>query len=747
MVEGAIAMLQTYIPFLPKDAEPMNNHVAIRRHGGRIEFYTASGPIYSCSEDDAYGIRLAQGIIVSQTKTTTAELSRALGVDKSTVWRNLKTYEKRGPAGLVTDSKRNRSAYKLNGKTKGQVQRLLNAGCSLSAAAKQAGITEGCIRYAIKQGTILRCVQEEDGPQPEQALKGPSDRSTEDSNCAIGIGAKREMERLAASTGKLIEAVPRFVASEAVQYAGVLLALPALARLGLLQAGKKAYGALGKGFYGLQSVLLTLAFMSLLRIRTPEQLKQCNPGELGIVLGLDRAPEVKTLRRKLREMGLRQRAGTFLSSLSERWAAQDREQIGLAYIDGHVRAYNGRKHKLPKTHVPRRRLCMPATTDFWVNDAKCEPLFFVTAEANDSLLSMLEREIIPELKRLAREGDRVTLVFDREGWSPKSFRRWSKAGVDVITYRKGKYDPWPEHCFIEIASQVRGRSVKYLLGERSIKIKKGFWVREVRRLCDDGHQTSIITTRQDIDSEQIARRMFMRWNQENFFRYMREEYALDHLVTNGVEPADVERLVPNPVKKEKQKVIANLKRKLDRRKKEYGTKALENDETRRRTMRGFNIANSGQKKGMLELEQQIQSLNAELKQVPDRIALKHLLAEHEIVRLETERKMLTDGLKMICYRAETCLLDLIAPFFARNNDEGRAFLKSVFRHPADIVPDTKSKLLAVKFNTMSTPRANSALKQLCDIMNRESYAYPGTGMKLVFTAECDAIEITGGQEP
>jgi hypothetical protein len=451
-------------------------------------------------------------------------------------------------------------------------------------------------------------------------------------------------------------------------------------------------------------------------------------------LGLDRAPEVKTLRRKLREMGLRDKAGEFLSFLSKRWAEEDKDVIGFAYIDGHVRAYHGRKRKLPKTHVARRRLCMPATTDFWVNDANCEPLFFITAEANDSLLSILDKEIIPELKSLAGKGNRVTLVFDREGWSPKSFEKWFKADIDVITYRKGKYDPWPEHCFTETKSRVRGKVVTYLLGERSIKMKN-FWLREVRRLCDNGHQTSIITTRQDSDCEQIARRMFFRWNQENFFRYMREEYALDHIVTNAVEPADVERLVPNPDKKEKRKVIAKIKRKLENLKKEYGDKAFQNDGTRRPTMRGFNIANSGYKKKIVELDKQIEQSEIELRQLPDKIAVKHLLAEHEIVRLETERKMLTDGIKMICYRAETCLMNLIASFFARNNDEGRTFLKSVFQQSADVIPDELEKKLTVRFHTMSTPRENRALKQLCNIVNKESYAYPGTRMTLIFTTE------------
>ena len=69
------------------------------------------------------------------------------------------------------------------------------------------------------------------------------------------------------------------------------MALPLLAQLGLLDAAKKVYGSLRNGFYGLQATLLTLAFMALLRIKTPEQLKEKSPGELGIILGLDRVPK------------------------------------------------------------------------------------------------------------------------------------------------------------------------------------------------------------------------------------------------------------------------------------------------------------------------------------------------------------------------------------------------------------------------------------------------------------------------
>jgi transposase len=726
-------VLQNHIPFLPKGAEPVNDHVAIYRHSDQIEFFTASGPIYSCAENDLYGFRLAQGIIVKQTQTTASQLANALGVNRSTVYRNSKKYEEGGAASLLIE-KGNRGAYKLSGKKRRQVQTLLNKGYSLKVAAKQAGVTEGCIRYAIGKGTIVREKQPSNTKESNRKPKSTSERSTEDTNCAIGIGAKREGERVLASIGKLVEAAPSFSANEGVRHAGVLLALPVLANLGFLEAGKKVYGALQKGFYGLQAVFLTLAFMAFIRVKTPEQLKGRSPGELGIVLGLDRCPEVKTLRRKLKEIGLCNRAGVFMSYLTKRWTDQDKDMIGVVYIDGHVRPYHGRKYKLPKTHVARRRLCMPATTDFWINDAKCEPLFFVTAQANNSLLSMIDKEIIPKLRSLAGKGNRVTLIFDREGWSPEFFEKWFKAGFDVITYRKGKYDPWPEECFVEVESDVRGKAVKYLLGQRSVKVGKNFWMREVRRLCDDGHQTSVMTTRQDLDIEQIARRMFFRWNQENFFRYMREEYALDHLVTNEVEQADVDRLVPNPAKKVKKKEIAKLKQELEKLKKEYGDRALNNDETRRPTMRGFNIANPGYKKKIISFEQQIDNAQNDLKQIPDKIPVKQLMEKHEIVRLETERKVLTDAVKMACYRAETALLNLIGPHFARNNDEGRAFLKSVFQQPADIIPDEDRGILNVEFHTMSNPRSNEALKELCETINEQSYVYPGTKLKLVFKA-------------
>jgi len=218
----------------------------------------------------------------------------------------------------------------------------------------------------------------------------------------------------------------------------------------------------------------------------------------------------------------------------------------LLYVDGHVRPYHGRKHKLPKTWVARRQLAMPATTDFWIHDGLSGPLLFVTAPANDGLLSMLDKSVLPEIEALLGSERRVTVVFDREGWSPKRFERWHERGIDVITWRKGTYAPWPQESFMPARVEVAGRTRTFRLAEGTLMLSNGFEVREVRCLDKKAHQVSVITTRWELPMAEVAAPMFARWNQENYFRYMRHEFALDHPPTNAVEAADPDRLVPNP---------------------------------------------------------------------------------------------------------------------------------------------------------------------------------------------------------
>ena len=137
----------------------------------------------------------------------------------------------------------------------------------------------------------------------------------------MGRGATATIERLAASLGKLDEAAPRFEPVLDVSKGGVLLALPALLVCGLLPHSGKIL-RLPAGFYGLKTIFLLLAFMALARLKSIEALRYYSPGEWGKLLGLDRAPEVRTLRAKLKTLADQEQAFSRSSELCQEWKAE-----------------------------------------------------------------------------------------------------------------------------------------------------------------------------------------------------------------------------------------------------------------------------------------------------------------------------------------------------------------------------------------------------------------------------------------
>ena len=728
--------LQHHMSLIPSGAELINEHLAFMSEDEVLTFFDASGPIFSCREDDEQAKRFAAAMLTSKKLKLAKpiEIARVLERHRSRIHDFRKRYREGGMQALEVQKRGPRGATKLKGIVLARAQKYLNEGKSNRKVAEMVGVGEQTIRKGLKEGRLRR-PEKKTPVEQEQAAQAPStprERSDVDATCAGGVATKREAERFLASQGEIMEAPPVFEPAQSVAKAGVLVSLPALMGQGLVEVGVKLYGGLKNGYYGLTSVLLTFGFMAMLRIKSTEQLTNHAPGEFGQILGLDRSPEMKTLRRKLAELSERNKALEFSGAFSERWALQEPEALGYLYIDGHVRPYHGRTHTLPKTHVQRRRLCMPATTDYWVNDANADPLMFVTAPANEGLLKMMDEELIPQIRSLAGAERRVTLIFDREGWSPKSFEKWSKKGFDVITYRKGKYRAWQRRCFEEVKVEVQGRKVSYLLAERTVRVAKGFRMREVRRLCDDGHQTSVMTTRKDLGIEQVAVRMFSRWQQENFFRYMRHEFALDHLPANAVEPADPERSVPNPEVKEKKKQVAKLKARLAKAEQAYGQKAHDNPESERRTVRGFKISHAQLGREIKDLREKIETLEAERKALPDRVPVRDVMDGEPVVQLERERKIITDTIKMVAYRAESQLANVVGPLLPYRDDEARKFMRQVFELPADLIPDYERKELTIRLHSMANPRSNRALAALCEVLNDTQTRYPGTDLTLVY---------------
>ena len=286
----------------------------------------------------------------------------------------------------------------------------------------------------------------------------------------------------------------KFEEGQALGHAGVLFLLPSLLAQGLLKT-KEVYTWPSKVYYSLESIVLTLAFMALLRIKNPEQLKQCKPGEIGRVIGLDRIPEMRCLRSKLQLLTSQKQAMPLNNLLVDYWYNEGPSgDASFLYIDGHVRIYYGNKANLPVKYISRQKLCLNATSEYWVNDAKGMPVMMVMGELTEKLQTVIEEQIIPQLQKtkLLADGPMVanqplcTFVFDREAYQPAFFKRlWEKHKIAIITYRKNVKDKWPDESFEIIDVEVMQQTVNMQLCELGSQLG-GNWFRVVRRLVVAG---------------------------------------------------------------------------------------------------------------------------------------------------------------------------------------------------------------------------------------------------------------------
>ncbi len=713
----------------PENIRVINHRCLIRTQDGYCVVMVSGIVLAHYAPTDRMAQAHAMVSLVEQGWADQLEVARAFNQSARTVRRQQRRFEDGGLAALGCSNGYPPGRARVPAVRQELVHKLKANGHSNCAIARRLGVSEAAVRKLLRRlGWKDSSTQSQFSLEPMQnsnpnlsALASPATSlRSADTN-----PADRRGDRLLAYLGLLDDAAPLFGSGTGIPRAGVLLALPALLAGGVLECAHQIYGSLGPAFYGLRTSLLTLRLMALWRIKRPEGLKEHSPQDLGRVLGLDRAPEVKTLRRKLAQLAACGRAAQFGRALAERRVKLRAKAVGFLYVDGHVRVYHG-QHRLPKAHVARMRLSMPATSDYWINDTAGDPLFVVTAEANAGLVKMLPG-ILAQVRSLVGKR-RVTVVFDRGGYSPKLFQQILAAGFDLLTYRKGRYPRIPRKCFRAHRTRQNGRMIHYDLADQEVRLWKGkLRLRQVTRRMDNGHQTPILTSRRDLPPAQVAYHMFERWRQENFFKYLREEYALDALAEYAAVPDDPTRDVPNPAWAAADAQLRQAQADLDRLQAEYGLEALTNLEQQRPTMRGFKIAQGKLGQKISSARQRVMQLGARRNKLPRRVPVQ-AVTDAPVVKLAPERKHLTNLIKMVASQAESDLFRMIAPHYRRVDDEGRTLIQSALASAADI--EVTDQELRLTLAPMSSAHKTRAIAALCEELNKSDTVFPGSNLRV-----------------
>ncbi len=566
----------------------------------------------------------------------------------------------------------------------------------------------------------------------------------------MGVGAQDVLGRVAASIGDLESVAPEFLAVVDVPKGGVLFALPALLAMGLLKYTEQFF-KLPKGYYGLDSLLLLLAFMALTRLKSIESLRYSAPGEWGKLLGLDRIPEARTLRNKVHLLTQDDQAKGWRAELCRYWMELAPEQVGVLYIDGHVRVYNGQQTQLPKHHVARQKLCLRATTDYWVNAMDGQPFMVINKVVDPGLIKVIENDIVPELEeRVPKQTERTsaatlpyphkfTLVFDREGYSPEFMARMKTKQVAVLTYHKHPGENWPESEFNEQTLILpTGETTQVKLAERGVCLSNGLWVREIRKLSERGHQTAVLATDYQANLTVIGARIpsaklrtgLARWSQENYFKYMREHYGLDKLADYSTEEITEPMQVVNPAYRDLDGKVRSQVGKLSRMMAQFGAMHFEG------TLDDEDLVAFMRKKATLqeEIEQQkkaVEALKSARKETPHHIDIKDLPEDQKFKQLSTQSKHLIDTIKMTAYRAETAMANSLRSSMS-HPDEVRTLLSALYQTEADLLPDLEKQTLTVRLHHLANVMSDKVIEKLCIELNATETRFPRTNLRMVF---------------
>jgi hypothetical protein len=733
-------LTQVPLPLLPGDAVEIAPGVGmVTGPDGSGVMWVHGLATFAWDAGDEAGRRLAAVQLWKLKAATQAQVAEVFGVIPVSVWRWDRALAAGGVAGLVPDRKGPRRASKLTPGVVARIWELAGQGLSRAGIAAAAGVSESSVR------NVLGPAGAGAGPAADPAAGGQAAAGEEtaggqqDTLPVLPDPVARDAERALARFGLLGEgAAPVFTPGARYPLAGLLLALPALAGTGLLECARATYGRLRDGFYGLEVMLILLVFLALLREPRAEGATRVSPAALGRVLGLDRAPEVKTIRRKLGELAAIGRADQLIMALARHHAAARPAALGFLYAHGHARAYLGPRD-VQKMHVARLKFPGPATEETWVTDAGGDPVFMVVAEPSQSLAGQL-RGLLPQLRQVVGEGRRVTVCFDRGGWSPALFADITSAGFDLLTYRKGPAPDLPAAAFTTITcTDDRGRAHEYQLADTTVALeiaegpRKGQTVslRQVTRRVPGRRgiirQVHTLTSRTDLPAGEACWRMSSRWREENYFRYARTHFALDALDSYAAVPDDPDRLVPSPAKKA---AAARVRR--------AETAAGAAEASRDASLLELRSPAPGH--AALVTNQQVNKLNAPVQAAHDELQAAEAAAAAtparvrlgdlapDMVRLDAETKQITHAIRMAAYNAETILARALDGHYARARDEAYALIREALATSGDIHP--RPGQLLIRLDPLTAPRRTQALAALCDQINQAGCTYPGTGLAI-----------------
>lgn len=573
--------------------------------------------------------------------------------------------------------------------------------------------------------TELQC---EAGPQPETARPAPIPQ--EQAVFPAGQPPLRHEPPVPDQDESIADAVEG-AAGEArySRYAGAMMLYATLGQLGLWDVCSALGAEVGPHrCFGWMQTVASVVFCFALRFHSIEDWKNGLRRDLGVLIGEPAAPSVLSLRIKVKALAESVDPADLSRAMFQRYLALEPVWEGLYYVDGHFCPYYG-CHSTPKGWDAKRRLAAKGHTDVYLHDAKGRVLFFFSQPLNDSLARALPGAVA-EIRKA--HGDQpFTLVFDRGGYSGDAFRYLQAEKIGFITYLKGRkarrrYAPGRFHSGW---FSFEGQRHTYRLMEKKTRMKKVGLIRTILFESDEGQQIPVLTNlAPTARSAKVVHCLRLRWRQENSFKFLSENYAIDQIIQYGADPETQDRLIPNPKRKALQEQVHILNKEIQTLEAQLGRTLNDNQESRRQTSRGLKIATAGLRRQIAQKRQALSRLENRLRHTPGKISALKVDKQREFLR--EDRRLLVNALKLATANAEHMLALRFDQTYQCPKD---AF--SIFRallHLPGIVRSISPGQLEVALQRPDSEKVANALENLLAGLNTQQARMLADGPILSF---------------
>ena len=663
------------------------------------------GHLVACyRRDDLASERMVATQLAETLRIHACEIAAAFGMHPVTLSRLRGQFRASGAQGLMPKQRGPKGPTKLTPRMRARFRQLRQQGLSYRAIAQRVSRPGRDISY----GTVALALKRHRAEPEPQELPFP-----------VPTAENREQPRAGLAAGE----------DRRSRYAGALMLFAGLARLELWKVLRTLNASVGPSRrWGWAETVAVVVLCFALRFRSIEDSKNALREDLGVLLAQKRSPGLLTIRAKIAALAESVDPLKLSRELFQRYLTLEPVWEGLYYVDGHFCPYYG-KHPTPKGWDSKRRLAVTGHTDTYVHDARGRALFFLSRPLNDSLARAIPA-LVAEIRRAHGDGT-FTLVFDRGGYSSDAFRFLNEQGIGFITYLKGRKARrrYPERRFRRGWFEFEGQRHTYQLFQKRTRINRAGAIRTILFVGEDRQQIPVLTNLTAASKPaKVVHCLRLRWRQENSFKYLGENYAIDQIIQYGADKEQAVRLVPNPKRKALKQRAQNVSQQIEALEAQLGRAVNKNQEAARPTTRGFKIAHGKLRRQIAQQRQILTRLESRLRHTPSQIEAGKVDKTRWLLR--EERRLVVNSLKLAAYNAERMLALRFLKHYRRPQD---AF--SVFRallHLPGQVRCLDGQRIEVVLDRPDSPKVAAALEALLAEINPEQPRLLGDGPRLSF---------------